>query len=409
MVNTIQYIHEGDVLNQDILQNYNISNLVKINDYITTSNFVGVVMSDQGILASFPKHYNYNNLDERQRSNAINKIISFLSKGLYTKSSNEDNNFPLDSYLIIKEYYQKYGIYRNNTKINSVNGRGRINWKKTIQKSNKIVQENSIVFLPLITSKRKYENVFVTECMEFVLFDSYHKYSLFTKFFIPYYNKPQNRVFNNFDTCLKVLNKIKGNYFKDTEKKLINALIKFFRWKATKSSNLVIATTDFEDYWETMIHFYLNVHFEGFENDRIVFGKNNFYNFRKKTDKVSEHSEKARDFSVEYDHLAVNESAKEVIVLDSKYRKEITSLDYKQAFYDFQLREQYGDSYTYFNGLIIPSESSYHIRVHVDKNIYSEDGEQVTNKLKIVEHYIKLEEILDFILRHRLEFMKLLK
>lgn len=76
--------------------------------------------------------------------------------------------------------------------------------------------------------------------------------------FYTYSNFPSNPIFSDFSKFILELKRIRGNYFKDDEKKLINALIQFFKWRVSNQSDLILATSKFDTYWESMVEVFLN-------------------------------------------------------------------------------------------------------------------------------------------------------
>ena len=61
-------------------------------------------------------------------------------------------------------------------------------------------------------------------------------------------------------------------------------------------------------------------------------------------------------------------------------------LNYKQLFYQYNLKQKYPE-FCIYNGLLLPTEKTYYTKIHVDRTDL--DG------VKIVEHYINLNSVLD--------------
>ena len=62
-------------------------------------------------------------------------------------------------------------------------------------------------------------------------------------------------------------------------------------------------------------------------------------------------------------------------------------LNYKQLFYHYNLKQKY-PKYIIYNGLLLPTEKNYYKNIHVDRTDLDE--------VKIVEHYINLNSVLDY-------------
>lgn len=92
-----------------------------------------------------------------------------------------------------------------------------------------------------------------------------------------------------------------------------------------------------------------------------------------------------RCFKVEFDHYCKIENT--IYIFDSKYFGNYDiGLNYKQLFYEYFLRQKY-DKAIIVNGLLIPTNKQYSTRIHIDRTDL--DG------VKIIEHYINLEDVLD--------------
>lgn len=219
---------------------------------------------------------------------------------------------------------------------------------------------------------------------------------------IPYNKNLINPIFNNFELCYKKLISIRNRYFKDFEKKLINAIINYFKWKSQNSKNIKMLTTKFETYWEKLVENYLNKNFVGLdENENLIIEsrkKDNNIKFKKikkyvELDIIQKYTNK---YSIEFDHLYINQETQVIYLFDSKYyNNEINSLNYKQAFYYYYLYNLY-PNYKIYNGLILPTEKEYYNKVHVDRSIQKNiEHNKKQDGLKIIEHYINISQILD--------------
>ena len=93
-------------------------------------------------------------------------------------------------------------------------------FRNITNKVNKILQDNNVLFYPFILNKVRNKDVFLGECMDFIMNDAV-KYKLFIDRILTYKGKFSKKVFNNFDFVCRQLIQIEGNYFKDEEKKLI--------------------------------------------------------------------------------------------------------------------------------------------------------------------------------------------
>ena len=408
-------INDGEVFDSEKLNDFQINNLLRSTNGTTTINFVGVIVSRNHTLLSFPKHFDHEKLSLEEKKEYAKSIASLLVKGSSTTNPRQtdakSNEFPMDRYLAIVDYYKKYGIYNNKIRVENKANQGRLNWKKTIRKSQKIIQDNGIVFLPVISVKNKNNSVFLSDCMQFILSYTYEQYSDILNFLLPYKNFPSDNIFKNFKACVRKLKLIKNKYFKDTEKELIQAMISYFEWFSTRNGILAVTTTDFPLYWESMVHIFLNKTFSGIENNRIKLSKEPTHRFYKQSENTEtkenrEHSQ-PQGFSIEFDHLSISDRGDEIVLFDSKYMKSISELNYKQAFYYYFLKEKYPQAVIH-NGLIAPTHGAPYDRVHIDRTCI--DGVTVekgySDGLKIVVHYLNLKTVIDFTLTNIVGFKK---
>lgn len=407
-------VQDGDEVKIDFAQKWGLS-YFDVKNGKAFVDFVGLILKKDEVLLSFPKHFSYSNLSPEHKSRTMKEILLLIAKGV-SSSYDERNskNFPLDSYLAVQDYYKKYGLHFVTVKERRKGYGGRIDWRRTIRKSDKILQENGLVFLPFVTVKVKNVSEFLADCMEFVLNYTYQLFSDYLDFLTPYKRKPRNSIFSNFNQSVKELKKIRNQFFKDTEKALIDALVKFFEWRANQSDKVTIATTRFENYWESMIEVYLNHCFIRFNKDNTIewgeSGSVEFKKSKKNEEYIEDNSVRLekdnKAWYIEFDHIHVNHDDKEIYLLDSKYiyKDGFSGFNYKQAFYYYYLK-QYYQGYKIYNGLIAPTELEYHHKLHVNRANRT-DYPKYDDGLLIYEHYVNLSKVVEFITSYHLSEFK---
>ena len=388
----------------------------RIGDTVYIS-FVGLILNREDLIISVPKHFyelsdfsSNSELTKEQIILDIQKLLEIILKGESSFDGSKEQNFPIDSYMTIQSFYRKFGLYTKKHKLEYTGYCGKINWKNTIKKSNKVIQENGIVFFPFHLEKNIDVNNFISECMEFVLGYTYLKFSSFFDFLLPYKFQVRNPIFNDFKFCSIELQKIKVRYFKDIEKSLIDALISFFTWLSISDDKIIIATKNFELYWEALVDIWLNKKFEAvLPNGGIITGENKKYTFlfkdelRKVEDKYLLNIQRRKGFSIQFDHYSDDEN--QTFLFDSKYTKkdQMSGLNYKQAFYHYYLSTIFPNK-KIINGLILPTSSTYSHYIHVDRatkvvfdtnnfNLYTTDSHFIDG-LKIIEHKVNLKEVI---------------
>lgn len=397
----IELVNDGQVVDKNLVYSWDIFNYCTQYNGNFTISFVGVIIKNRKILFSFPKHYQVKKEDKNQIS-SMKQILYILSKARTSYGSFDKGikgEFPIKAYLGILKYYKKYGLYSLNERYFENGYDGNIDWNKTINKSNKIIYKKNIMFFPFEIKKSKNKSVFISECMNYILADG-SKYRDFITMIIPYKYINKNNIFNNLKYVLNELKKIRNLYFKDIEKKLINNLIEYIEWKSKVQNNVRLLTLKFENYWEIMINEYLNAKFYGIKDDKITWepiNQINQYKFCKpemeyvESKEVRSRNPNSHLYKIQYDHIFIDNKNYKIVIFDSKYfYNEVGKLNYKQLFYHYNLMYKY-PKYSIYNGLLLPTEKDYYTKIHVDRSDL--DG------VKIIEHYINLNLVLDYYLK----------
>lgn len=390
----ITIVNDGQTVDKDFVFDWDILDYCDQYNGKITISFVGVVIKADRVLFSFPKHYDVPVFESEQQS-CIKQILYILSKSKATYGSFEKGlkgEFPLQAYFGVLGYYKKYGLYLSNENY-LINGyEGNIDWNKTINQSNRVIQKGGIIFFPFVIKTSRDKSVFISECMNYVLNDA-SKYREFISSILPYESINDNKALNNFKYVIAQLKQLRNVYFKDIEKKLINSLIEYFDWKSKAKDSVRLLTLRFENYWEVMINEYLNDKFVDIKDDKIIWGKSGNTKFHKpemeyvESKSIRMNAKKRVLYQIQYDHISINDEAKQIVIFDSKYfNDEVSQLNYKQLFYHYNLLQQYPD-YNINNGLLLPTAFGYYTKVHVDRSDL--DG------IKIIEHYINLNEVLN--------------
>lgn len=397
-LSNILFTNDGKEVKKDFVDNWNIRDYCDVYNRKITISFVGLVIHKNKILFSFPKHYDFQSISEDEKMECMREILSVISSNRIKVKGSFDNDskdlkeeFPLRAYINIANYYKKFGLYKNQERYSVVGYNGRINWNKTINKSNKIFQEDTVLFYPFILSKIRSKDVFISECMDFILSDAFKYIKLIDKV-ISYKPRYNNKIFNNFPLVCNKLKQLKSKYFKNSEKKLIDSLIEYLTWKTKLKDNVRMLTLKFEDYWEDMMMEYLNRFFFDVKNDEIVWKEGQENTFIKPSQKsteseVMEEKLNRLSYKVQYDHFMKTEN--KIYIFDSKYFNEVKKLNYKQLFYHYQLKQKYkkeDNRIEIINGLLLPTERKYHINVHIDRTDLDD--------VKIIEHFINLKEVI---------------
>lgn len=390
----INIINDGENITNDFIDKWNIYDLCNYYPNRKTINFVGIIIKRNDVLMSFPKKCHLNNETENEQIELIKKILHLFSKEKLNNigvNQYDYNNFPIRAYYYILSYFKKYGLYKQKEIKYNKDFIGNIDWYKTINASLKILQTNGIIFYPFIVKSSENVNVFISYCMDLVLYDAV-QYSTFIEEIYRYKNKYNHLLNISFEMIINELKKIRNNYFKDIEKKLINNLIQYFEWKSSNLGIFRFVTTTFEYYWEQIVMSFLNHNNINIINDKMIISKkiasDGIYVIDSDDieSKLTIAQNNTRKFKIKYDHIKIDSITKEIYLFDSKYYDKIEVLNYKQMVYHYNLQSKY-KNYKIINGLILPTSDKYSSRIHVDRS-------DIDN-VKIVEHYLNIKELIN--------------
>lgn len=373
-------------------------------------NFVGFIIENNNMLAVFPKHY-FDSEEKLKNINSIKNLFEVIKKYTLLESTKAkadkyiglENNFqsdyPFAEFYKIYDYYKRYGIYKEEQFIYNKNSNGKISWKRTIQKSNKVISNGNLIYVPLILRKQNFQADFISECMLFVINYTIKNFSFFLDL------KPIDKNINKFDFLsnkkyvIKKLQEERSHIFKDNQVQLINNLIKFFEQLESmpKGGSIHFKINHFNLVWEAMIQKYLNDYFYGVN----IFNNNIIFDYTKRMQEERFEYQKhfkidASDnkFEIIPDHYYENEEA--IYIFDSKYYIKIRELNYKQFAYTIMIgnsktgKDKYGNKKKLYSALLLPGSREH--KMHI---ILTDEYAQLNEGCnKIIEQYIDVNSVM---------------
>lgn len=423
MNNNIYIIQDGETINKTIVEIF--KNDLEIGDInlkndIYFSNFVGLIFNKNNVLVSFPKKfYSSQKLqsfylpisNNREINNDIQILYKLMKKSVNRNIKNnsgeeilDKDSFPLDSFNYIYEYFLKYGLFFEKNEISNYGNKGKIDWKKTFNKSSIIVNNGNVIYLPLVVKKQNHKYVFLSKCMSYVITLVSDKFKILQKLQKPnLYIKDIN--WNNSKAIIIKLQNYYQSVFKDREKLLITHLINIFKHKSSNDNSLKLKTKTFELIFEDILLEFLNFNFINMDKDGFIkfsekklnittnFKKEKFYpDFRKKHGRRIEPDFYLEKMGCRY-------------IFDSKYYLKVNELNYKQISYYFLLKNYHKASInTTYNLLLLPTErenndiqnKKVHFKFNDDYNDNESDffiNEQYINIKFLMLNYINQVEI----------------
>lgn len=302
-----EIVNDGQAVDKDFVNSWDILDYCLQYNGSLTISFVGAVIKNNKTLFSFPKHYQVDKMTDDQVS-CMKQILYVLAKSKASNGSFDKGvkgEFPIKAYLGILMHYKKYGLYLADERYLEKGYAGNVDWDRTVNLSNKIIQKKGVIFFPFVIKKNRDKSVFISECMNYVLSDA-SKYRSLISTIMPYESVNKDSIFRNLKYVINELKKIRNMYFKDIEKRLINNLIEYMEWKSKAKNNVRLLTLKFENYWELMITKYLNDKFSGIikdnsleDNDKIIWSDNKKYRFEKPKMEYIETPKQGQNFQTE--------------------------------------------------------------------------------------------------------------
>lgn len=351
-------------------------------------DFVGFVINEDATFISLPKHYvskvGIESLGETDVALLFQVLMTNQMKNAdkYNGPVKDfDSTFPFRAFFSIQQYYEKFGLYKEEIVVSKPSYTGKISWKDTIRKSANVISSGKIVYLPLFVKETQNKQVFLSECMAFAISYTLEKFPYFVHGRFPRTNLQKFDLWLNRDYVIGRLRKIHSEVYKDIHKNLVKDLIEFYS-NVPDGGIITMKHYNFEIVWESIVEKYLNDHFNFMDKRRgLIFENNQGVKFRKAKFYVDKVHPRNR---IEPDHYFKDNSSQ--LIFDAKYYSTISSINYKQVAYQYFLNNN--DLVT-SNALIIPTEGKNRSEVHFElKEEYYTDQ---YGAIKIWEYYMNMK------------------
>ncbi|WP_339181051.1 hypothetical protein [Oceanobacillus sp. FSL W7-1293] len=389
---------DGEVIDPKIIEKFNLRGFsrnlrfsYKLNAEVI--NFVGFIIKNKEMLVVLPKHYagkgdllDYSDVKLlfqillKEQSKNVNKYIGSIKEF--------ESSFPFKAFYSIYNYYQMYGLYKEDEKVIKPGYNGKISWKDTIRHSNNVISNGNLIYIPFFVQETKNRQVYLSECMAFAINYTLRTYPYFVKGTIL---KGQ---FSNFDFLgnrkhvIDNLKKIYSDMFSDKNKRLVKDLIDFYS-NLPQGGNIKIVHYNFELVWESMVEKYLNDYFNDLGESGLQFEYKRYENqtnhFTKKKFRVDEAHPNHR---LEPDHYLYTNNIQ--YIFDAKYYSHINELNYKQVAYHALLKKKAKRTYS---ALLLPTSGENRSRIHFElaKEFYTTPE----GSIEIFEHYLNIKEVME--------------
>lgn len=286
----------------------------KISSNTEVDSFVGVKIEQGSICITFPMGYNLQDNGDRMVRKDILSLLSILRK--FNKRSSKGENidarneaivdFPILSYQYVILDYFEHGYYSEKEIEYASAKKGKINWKRTIQKKKPLWVEPDLIYLDFVVKKNIVNtSTIITRIHEYCVYESFIKLGWLYTDALPV--QPQIKF--NKKMFLSVLNEAVLQTFNDKKKQLFFSMmdiINNIHEASTEVKEYTYGTSSFEYVWERMIDYAF-----GETNKEIYFPKARWF--------LINTSESIESSSLQPDTII--RIADKIYIIDAKYYK----------------------------------------------------------------------------------------
>ena len=340
-----------------------LRDICKVRNGFDDDDFIGLRFVDGMPQVTFPRGYRQSTDDKEIRKDIIH-LLAILHKFSTLREGTNKNNtkgdevllFPLLSYQYIIYNFLANGYYSEKDVEYRVSDRGKVSWKRTIQKIKPMVNNGNVVYLNFVTKRSINTSDIITKIHEYCVYESFAKlgWLYLNSNYIP--RKPVIKF--NKKMFLSVLNDALKNTFNNNKKLLFSSMIVIISQANEKAEfpNVSYGVTKFEHIWENIIDYVFG------EDNKSDYFPHGHYSIIKDGKVVNN----AESSALEPD--TIMKSDKGLYILDAKYYKygiisnpaflPPTSSIHKQITYgEYVYTNGFADEDKLYNAFIIPFES----------------------------------------------------
>ncbi|MFZ7133216.1 MAG: LlaJI family restriction endonuclease [Eubacteriales bacterium] len=258
------------------MENKSLWDRCHINSNFEEDKFVGLKMDNDNITVSFPLGYHCAKAEDKVIRREILSLFSILQKFNSKKDSEKSNysddnvylDFPILSYQFLIMDFLKNGYYTEKEKVYKNATRGKISWKRTIQKNKPYISGTDMIYLDFIIKKNNINSdTILTRIHEYCVYESFLKLGWLYTSVLP--RKPRIKL--NKRGFISVLKDALNQTFDNDKKQRFIAMINIINNVSEGSTNIKsfsYGTSKFEYTWEKMIDYVF-----GETNKEIYFPK----------------------------------------------------------------------------------------------------------------------------------------
>jgi len=226
--------------------------------------FVGLKFENGNPEVYFPRGFDISDNDEQARVDILNlfgvlRKFSNRREGKNVNNMDGENNlsFPVLSYQYVINDFLEHGYYIEKEVHYTEATKGKIDWKRTIQKQRPQISNGNVVYLNFIVKTNKINNNnLITKIHEYCVYESFLKlgWLYVTNGILP----PKPTIQLNKKMFLNVLDEALSNTFNDNKQMLFKSMINIIEQTSeniTDKTNISFGVNRFEYVWENMIDY----------------------------------------------------------------------------------------------------------------------------------------------------------
>ncbi|WP_161486804.1 LlaJI family restriction endonuclease [Bacillus gaemokensis] len=220
--------------------------------------FVGFGTDKDNLFIVFPKGFQLSkdiNVNKQKAKLLLKTLIKYEKSTLENHLLGDGNDVIAEAFSSIArlvEDYQNFGIIKFQKKKQEINGKGRINWGKTMKQTQPYIQGDFPLYLDLITSRTQiFSEHEISYIHEYVL----HQISLQFGWLFDFKFYPNNmEELFNIEHMIHILTNALSQTFVEREIQLFQELISYLKKISQEDSSAlsIYATPYFHNIWELM-------------------------------------------------------------------------------------------------------------------------------------------------------------
>ena len=228
----------------------------------TTDYYVGIRFNNGIPEVLFPHGYNIST-DEKERRKDVFRLLGAIKRFSNDEEGERNNSqkeyiktLPLTSYQYIMNDFLLNGYYTEKEIKYVQSPKGKIDWKRTVQKEQAHLDENNVVYLNFQVKTNKInENNVLTRIHQYCVYQSFLRFGwlYFTSDYLP--PKPPIKFNKRFFST--VVKNALDNTFNDSKRKLFQSMLNIIleNDEEIDLSNFSIGVKKFEGVWENLIDY----------------------------------------------------------------------------------------------------------------------------------------------------------